>query len=80
MGSSADLEAKGEVYQLQRLDDFPGTYRCSIGTVDQERPTNTLILENEHGVLVVVTVTVAAEQGDVRLLASASGVTVKLKP
>jgi hypothetical protein len=65
---------------LQQLQDFPGTYRRTIGAVDPERPTNTLILENEHGVLVVVTVTVAVERSDVRLLPSESGVTVRLKP
>lgn len=80
VGSSVDLEARGEVYQLQRLQDFPGTYRRTTGAVDPERSTNTLILENEHGVRVVVTVTVATERRDVRLLPSESGVTVRLKP
>jgi hypothetical protein len=79
VGSSIDLEAKGEVYNLQRLGDFAGTYRRAIGVVDPERPTNTLILENEHGVRIVVTVTVAIEQTDVRILPSESGVTVKLR-
>ena len=37
-GSSIDLEAKGEVYNLQRLGDFAGTYRRAIGVVDPERP------------------------------------------
>jgi hypothetical protein len=78
-GSSIDLEAKGEVYNLQRLGDFAGTYRRAIGVVDPERPTNTLILENEQGVHIAVTVTVAIEQTDVRILPSESGVTVKLR-
>jgi hypothetical protein len=78
-GSSIDLEAKGEVYNLQRLGDFAGTYRRAIGVVDPERPTNTLILENEQGVHIAVTVTVALEQTDVRILPSESGVTVKLR-
>jgi hypothetical protein len=79
VGSSIDLEAKGEVYNLQRLGDFAGTYRRAIGVVDPERPTNTLILENEQGVRIVVTVTVAIEQTDVRILPSESGVTVRLR-
>jgi hypothetical protein len=79
VGSSIDLEVKGEVYHLQRLEDFAGTYRRAIGTVDPERSTNTLMLENNQGVLIVVTVTVAIEQTDVRILPSESGVTVKLR-
>ena len=79
VGSSIDLEAKGEVYNLQRLEDFAGTYRRAIGVVDPERPTNTLIIENDQGVHIVVTVTVAIERTDVRILPSESGVTVKLR-
>ena len=80
VGSPVDLEAKGEIYQLQRLEDFAGTYRRAMGEVDPERSTNTLIIQNERGVHMVVTVTVALERSDVRLLPSKSGVTVKLKP
>jgi hypothetical protein len=79
VGSSIDVEARGEVYHLQRLGDFAGTYRRAIGSVDPERPTNTLMLENERGVLIVVTVTVGIEQTEVRLLPSESGVTVELR-
>jgi hypothetical protein len=79
VGSSIDLEARGEVYHLQRLEDFAGTYRRFSGAVEPERPTNTLMLENDHGVLIVVTVTAAIEQTDVRILPSESGVTVKLR-
>ena len=32
-GSSIDLEARGEVYHLQRLEDFAGTYRRVIGAI-----------------------------------------------
>jgi hypothetical protein len=79
VGGSIDLEAKGEVYHLQRLEDFAGTYRRAVGAVDPERPTNTLILGNDQGVLIAVTVTAAIEQTDVRILPSESGVTVKLR-
>jgi hypothetical protein len=79
VGSSIDVEARGEVYHLQRLEDFAGTYRRTIGAVDPQRPTNTLMLENDRGVLIVVTVTAAIEQTDVRLLPSESGVTVTLR-
>ena len=79
VGGSIDLEAKGEVYRLQRLEDFAGTYRRAIGAVEPERSTNTLMLENGQGVLIAVTVTAAIEQTDVRILPSESGVTVKLR-
>jgi hypothetical protein len=78
VGRSIDLQARGEVYRLQRLEDFAGTYRRAIGAVEPERPTNTLMLENDRGVLIAVTVTAAIEQTDVRILPSESGVTVKL--
>jgi hypothetical protein len=79
VGHSIDLEARGEVYHLQRLEDFAGTYRRSVGAVEPERPTNTLMLQNDRGVLIAVTVTAAIEQTDVRILPSESGVTVKLR-
>jgi hypothetical protein len=78
-GGSIDVEARGEVYHLQRLADFPGNYRRSIGAVDPERPTNTLMLENDRGVLLVVTVTAGIEHTEVRLLPSESGVTLELR-
>ena len=78
-GNSLDVEARGEVYHLQRLEDFDGTYRRTLGAVDPQRPTNTLMLENDRGVLLVVTVTAAIEQTEVRILPSESGVTVKLQ-
>ncbi|MGH8065305.1 MAG: hypothetical protein ACRERE_08730, partial [Candidatus Entotheonellia bacterium] len=78
-GGAIDLEARGEVYRLQRLEDFAGTYRRAVGAVDPERPTNTLMLQNDQGVLIAVTVTAAIEQTDVRILPSESGVTVKLR-
>ena len=80
VGSPLDMEAKGEVYQLQQLQDFAGTYRRTVGEIIPDRSTNTIIIQNDHGVLVVVTVTVAAERGNVRILPSASGVAVRLKP
>jgi hypothetical protein len=79
VGSSIDVNASGEVYHLQRLEDFAGTYRRAIGAVDPERPTNTLMLENDQGVLIAVTVTAAIERTDVRLLPSKAGVTVTLR-
>ena len=78
-GGSLDLEARGEVYHLKHLKDFAGTYRRAVGAVDPERPTNTVMLENDRKVFIVVTVTAAIEQTDVRILPSESGVTVKLR-
>jgi hypothetical protein len=78
-GSIFDMEVKGEVYNLTMLGDFPGTYRRTLGDLSPERSTNTLIIKNEHNVHVVVTVHFERESGNVRLLPSESGVTVKLE-
>jgi hypothetical protein len=78
-GSIFDLEAKGEVYNLTMLEDFAGTYRRTMGELSPERGTNTLIINNDHNVHVVVTVRFEKETGDVRLTPSESGVTVKLE-
>lgn len=75
-GRAVNLEAKGEVYQLQKLADFAGTYPRMIGELSPDRDTNTLIIENQHGVRMVVTVTVDRAHGQVRLVPSESGVTV----
>src|SRR5262245_23540161 len=32
-GSIFDLEAKGEVYDLTRIEDFPGTYKRTMGEI-----------------------------------------------
>jgi hypothetical protein len=78
-GSLFDLAAKGEVYNLTMLEDFAGTYRRTMGELSPERGTNTLIMHNDHGVYVVVTVHFEKESGDVRLTPSESGVMVKLE-
>jgi len=51
----------------------------SMSGLDPARPTNTVIIENDQEVLIVVTVTAAIEQTDVRILPSETGVTVKLR-
>jgi hypothetical protein len=78
-GSIFDLEAKGEVYNLTRLGDFAGTYRKAMGELGPERGTNTVIIKNEHGVHVVMTVHFERQSGNVRLTPSESGVSVKLE-
>jgi hypothetical protein len=64
---------------LTMIEDFAGTYRRTLGELSSERGTNTLIIKNAHGVHVVVTVQFERESGNVRLLPSESGVTVKLE-
>jgi hypothetical protein len=64
---------------LPRLVDFAGTYRRTIGELSPERDTNTGIIENQHGVVVVVTATVDRTKGNVPLVPSPSGVTVILE-
>jgi hypothetical protein len=78
-GSLVDLEARGEVYQLQRLENFTGTYRRTIGELSPDRDTNTMIIANQHGVVVVLTVSVDRAKGDIRLIPSQSGVMVTLE-
>jgi hypothetical protein len=78
-GSIFDLEARGEVYNLNMLRDFVGTYRRTTGELSPERGTNTLIIKNEQNVHVVVTVHFERESGNVRLMPSDSGVTVTLE-
>jgi hypothetical protein len=78
-GSTVDLVGKGEVYQLQKLEDFAGTYRRAIGELSPERDTNTVIIENQHGVVMAVTVTVDRAKGNVRLVPSESDVTVTIE-
>jgi hypothetical protein len=79
-GSIFEMEVKGEVYNLNMLADFPGVYKRTLGDLSPERGTNTLIIKNERNVHVVVTVHFERETGNVRLLPSESGVTVKLEP
>jgi hypothetical protein len=78
-GSIFDLEAKGEVYNLTKVSDFAGTYGRTMGELSPERGMNTIIIKNEHGVHVVVTVQFEKESGEVSLTPSESGVTVKLE-
>jgi hypothetical protein len=78
-GSTVDLEAKGEVYQLQKIEDFAGTYRRTTGEIVPEHGTQTVIIENQHGVIIVVTVTLDNAKGHVRLVPSEAGVTVSLE-
>ena len=78
-GSIFEMEVKGEVYNLSMLADFPGVYKRTLGDLSPERGTNTLIIKNERNVHVVITVHFERESGNVRLLPSESGVTVKLE-
>jgi hypothetical protein len=78
-GSLFDLEARGEVYSLSMIEDFPGIYKRTLGEISPERGTNTLIIKNERGVHIVVTVHFERESGNVRLLPSESGVTLTLE-
>jgi hypothetical protein len=78
-GSIVGLEARGEVYHLQKIEDFAGTYRRTTGELSPERATNTVIIQNQHGVVVVVTVAVDRAKSSIRLVPSESGVTVRLE-
>ena len=73
------LEAKGEVYHEQKLEDFGGTYHSTVGVLSAERDMSTVIIEDQYGVVVVVTVTIDQAKRNVRLVPSASSVTVTLE-
>jgi hypothetical protein len=77
-GREFALEAKGEVYKLTKVDALTGTYKRASGELSPERQTNTLMIENQHGVFVVVTVTFEGKHHEVRLTPSETGVTVQL--
>ena len=79
-GSIFDMEVKGEVYNLTMLGDFAGIYKRTLGDLSPERGINTVIIKNEQNVHVVVTVHFERESGNVRLMPSESGVTIKLEP
>jgi hypothetical protein len=78
-GSLVDLEAKGEVYQLQKVEDLAGTYRRTVGEIVPEHGTQTVMIENQHGVIIAVTVTLDKAKGHVRLVPSEAGVAVSLE-
>jgi hypothetical protein len=70
--------AVGEVFHVQKLQEFEGTYKVNQPEVTMGRGPNDVSLVNEHGAVVVLSVKVPATTTDVTLTPSPRGVTVKL--
>lgn len=71
----AKVAAVGEVYDLRRVSDFPGTYAKASADIALGDGVGGLILKNEHG---VVTRLESTLQG-VALTLGVEGLTVKME-
>ena len=70
----AKFEGGGDVYDLQRLEDFPGTYVTVAGGVAVSS-SSSAVLENSKG----VRVRFESKTQGLKLNLSAEGVTVRLQ-
>jgi hypothetical protein len=73
------LQAVGEVFNLNRLSDFEGTYRATQRRVTTGRGAAGVSLTNERGVLVSLSLSSPATTQDVTLIPSPTGISVKLE-
>jgi hypothetical protein len=73
------VQAIGEVFNLQKLSDFEGTYKVTQSTVRTGRGAGQVSLTNEHGVLVSLSLSSPATTSDVTLTPSPTGIGVKLE-
>lgn len=71
----AKFEGAGDVYNLQRLEDFPGTYVAVAGGVAVSEGSSSAVLENAKG----VRVRFESKTQGLKLNLSAEGVTVRLQ-
>jgi len=58
-----NLSATGKVYHLRQLSDFSGTYVAVDPSREADGDGATVPLRNEHGVLILLNVEAAAQQG-----------------
>jgi len=72
---SAEIEGTGDVYNLKRIEDFPGAYLAAGASAAASDGGSVAVLENQNGVRVVFH---SKTQG-LKLNLSAYGVTVGLK-
>ena len=72
---SAEIQGTGDVYNLQRIEDFPGSYLAAGAGATASDGGSVAVLENQNGVRVVFH---SKTQG-LKLNLSAYGVTVGLK-
>ena len=71
----ADIEGAGDVYNLRRVEDFPGNYVAAAAGATLAGGVNAAVLENQKGVRIYFHSTT---QG-LKLNLSANGVAVSLK-
>jgi len=72
---AAHLDGSGEVFNLQRVEDFPGTYYAAAAGVTIIGGKNVAVLQNNKGVRIYVHST---SEG-VKFNVSADGITLALK-
>ena len=79
-GGIADMEARGQVFNLKNPQDFAGTYKKSPGDAPAGTNPKALVVKNDKGVVVVLEVKVETETyPDLALDASDQDVKVKLE-
>jgi hypothetical protein len=72
----SSIDATGEVYHLEKLDDFPGAYaQARAGVVAADKSKGSLWLRNTHGVYIRV----SAKREGLMLALGADGVYIDLK-
>lgn len=72
---ASKVSAVGEVYDLKRLSDFPGTYAQLEGSITLAGGVGGTVLKNQHGVIMRLQSTSQGLQFNL----SSSGVTVNLE-
>jgi hypothetical protein len=72
------VQAVGEVFNLQKLSDFEGTYKAAEREVRAGRVTRDVSYSNERGVLLSLSLSSPATTTDVILTPSPTGIGVKL--
>jgi hypothetical protein len=72
------VQAVGEVFNLQKLSDFEGTYKAAEREVRAGRATRDVSYSNERGVLMSLSLSSPATTTDVILTPSPTGIGVKL--
>jgi hypothetical protein len=74
-----DLEVYGDVYHLQKAEDFAGTYKRSPADAPAGVDRKAVVLKNEHGVVVAFIPKIETQTApDLAVTPSESGVKVTL--
>ena len=73
------VQVVGAVFNLKQLSDFEGTYKAAQRAVKAGRATEDVMLTNERGVIVSLSVKAPATTTDATLMPSPAGITVKLE-